>query len=86
MYACMVYFNKKAEGIVGMENSTLQLTIAFLSVFIFVIIKQGFHFNILQTDIAPLVFLGLFITGIGCFLYFSSIGSIKIQTVAILGY
>lgn len=86
MYACMVSFNKKAEEIVGLENSTLQLTIAFLTVFIFVMIKQGLHFSIQCTDIAPLLFLGIFNTGIGCFLYFSSIGNIKIQTVAILGY
>lgn len=86
MYACMVCFNKKAEGITGIENATLQLSIAFVSVFVFVLIKQGLHINIQSSDIAPLIFLGLVNTGIGCFLYFSSIGSIKVQTVAILGY
>ena len=86
MYACMVSFNKKADGITGMENSTLQLTIAFLSVFIFVIFRQGFAFHVQSADIAPLLFLGLVNTGLGCFLYFSSIGEIKVQTVAILGY
>lgn len=49
-------------------------------------IKQGLHFDIQASDIAPLLALGLLNTGIGCFLYFSSIGSIKVQTVAILGY
>lgn len=86
MYACMVLFNKKAEDIKGMENSTLQLLIAFLSVFIFTIFKQGLSVHLHPTDIAPLVFLGLVNTGLGCFLYFSSISSINIQTVAILGY
>ena len=86
MYSAMVSFNKKAEEIVGMENSTLQLTIAFLSVFIFVMLKQGFHFAIHREDLLPLFFLGSVNTGLGCFLYFSSIGSIKVQTVAILGY
>lgn len=86
MYACMVTFNKKSKGIVGLENATLQLSIAFLSVFIFVLIKQGLQFNLQSSDIAPLLFLGLINTGIGCFLYFSSIGSIKVQSVAILGY
>lgn len=86
MYSVMVSFNKKAEEIVGMENATLQLTIAFISVFIFVILKQGFHFTIHSEDLLPLFFLGIVNTGLGCFLYFSSIGSIKVQTVAILGY
>ena len=36
MYASMVSCNKKAEEISGMENATLQLTIAFLAVFIYV--------------------------------------------------
>lgn len=57
MYASMVSFNKKADKIVGMENSTLQLTIAFLTVFIFVIIKQGFHFSIQHSDLIPLLLL-----------------------------
>lgn len=86
MYACMVSFNKKAKGIVGMENATLQLCIAFVSVFIYVLIKQGLHMNIQNSDIFPLIFLGLINTGIGCFLYFSSIGNIEVQSVAILGY
>lgn len=86
MYACMVSFNKKATEIKGMENATLQLLIAFLSVFLFVLFKQGLHFRIQQSDLLPLIFLGLVNTGLGCFLYFSSIGSIGVQTVAILGY
>lgn len=86
MYACMVSFNKKAEEIRGMENATLQLTIAFLSVFLYVFIKQGLHFHIRSADIAPLMFLGLVNTGLGCFLYFSSIGNLSVQSVAILGY
>ena len=86
MYAGMVSFNKKATAITGMENSTLQLTVAFLSVFAYTIIRQGLHFHIQTGDIMPLLFLGIVNTGIGCYQYFSSIGDIKIQTVAIMGY
>ena len=85
-YACMVSFNKKAEGIVGLENATLQLSAAFFTVFIFVLLKRGIHMQIASSDILPLIFLGLVNTGLGCFLYFSSIADIKVQTVAILGY
>ena len=80
MYAVMLCLNKKVEGISGMENATVQHTAAFVA------IKQGLHFDIQASDIAPLLVLGLLNTGIGCFLYFSPIGSIKVQTVAILGY
>lgn len=86
MYAVMLCLNKKVEGVSGEENATVQLTAAFVAVFMFSAIKQGLHFDIQASDIAPLLVLGLLNTGIGCFLYFPSIGSIKVQTVAILGY
>ena len=80
MYACMVSFNKKADQIVGMENATLQLTIAFLSASVYVLIRQGWAFSIQTSDVAPLLVLGLVNTRIGCFLYFSSIGDIPVQS------
>lgn len=86
MYAFMVVFNKKATAITGLENSALQLFIAFLSVAIFVGIKQGFAVKIPEDSVLPVVILGLINTGFGCYLYFSSIGKISVQTVAIYGY
>ncbi len=86
MYAFMVICNKKAKDIVGLENSTLQLTIAFLTVAIFVGLKQGYAMRTAPTSIVPILILGLLNTGIGCYFYFSSIGKLKVQTVAICGY
>ncbi len=86
MYAFMVICNKKATDIVGFENSTLQLTIAFLTVAVFVGIKQGYAMQIGPNSILPILILGLLNTGIGCYFYFSSIGKLKVQTVAICGY
>ncbi len=86
MYAFMVICNKKAKDIVGIENSTLQLTIAFLTVAIFVGLKQGYAMRTAPTSIVPILILGLLNTGIGCYFYFSSIGKLKVQTVAICGY
>jgi drug/metabolite transporter (DMT)-like permease len=86
MYAFMVIFNKKAESIIGLENSTLQLSISFLTVAAFVGLKQGFLFTATSVDWAPILTLGLLNTGIGCYLYFSSIGHLPAQTVAICGY
>lgn len=86
MYASMVSCNKKAEEISGMENATLQLTFAFFAVFLYVVCQQGLHFDLQSSDLLPLLILGFVNTGIGCFLYFSSIGKLRVQTIAILGY
>ncbi len=85
-YSMMVIFNKKAKRITGLENSTLQLTIAFLAVAIFVGCKQGYAMPITAQSVLPILVLGVLNTGIGCYLYFSSIGKLKAQTVAICEY
>ena len=85
-YSLMVMFNKKANDITGLENSMLQLFVAFLTVAIFVGIKQGYRMQIDTQSIIPILVLGLLNTGIGCYFYFSSIGKLPVQTVAICGY
>ena len=86
MYSFMVIFNKKAARIEGLENAALQLFVSFLTVAIFVGFKQGFAMEIPTTSILPIFTLGLLNTGIGCYFYFSSIGNLPVQTVAICGY
>lgn len=86
MYAFMVIFNKKATSITGLENSMLQLIISFLTVAVFVGIKQGVIMDIPTESILPLLILGFINTGIGCYFYFSSIGNLPVQSVAICGY
>lgn len=86
MYAFMVIFNRKAAAITGLENSALQLVFAFLTVAVFVGFKQGFAIRIPAESVLPVLILGLLNTGIGCYLYFSPIGNIPVQTVAICGY
>lgn len=86
MYAFMVICNKKAAGITGMENSALQLTISFLTVAVVVGVRQGLTLEIAAGNWPWIFFLGLVNTGIGCYFYFSSIGALPVQTVAICGY
>ena len=86
MYSIMVIFNKKAENITGLENTTLQLFISFLTVAVFVGFKQGFAMDIPAASVLPLFILGVLNTGIGCYFYFTSIGSLPVQTVAVCGY
>ena len=85
-YSLMVMFNKKAKDITGLENSMLQLFVAFLTVAVFVGIKQGYRMQIDTQSMIPILVLGLLNTGIGCYFYFSSIGKLPVQTVAICGY
>ena len=63
-----------------------QLTISFITVAIFLFLKQGFSINIASDNLLPILFLGIVNTGIGCYLYFSSIGDLPVQSVAICGY
>ena len=86
MYSFMVICNKKAKDITGLENAALQLFISFLMVAVFVGLKQGYAIDIPKTSILPILILGLLNTGIGCYFYFSSIGHLPVQTVAICGY
>ena len=86
MYVFMVIFNKKAASITGLENPMWQLITSFITVAVFLGLKQGFSVHIALGNMIPILLLGIVNTGIGCYFYFSSIGDLPLQTVAILGY
>ncbi|HEX2946960.1 MAG TPA: DMT family transporter [Clostridia bacterium] len=86
MYAVMVIFNKKATGMKGLQNSMCQLVVSFITVAIFTFVKQGAAFSVPHESILPILFLGMVNTGVGCYLYFSSIQKLPAQSVAICGY
>jgi drug/metabolite transporter (DMT)-like permease len=85
-YAFMVIFNKKAASITGLENPMWQLITSFITVAVFLGLKQGFSIHIVPGSLLPILLLGIVNTGIGCYFYFSSIGALPVQTVAIFGY
>lgn len=85
-YAVMVICNKRAARITGLENAALQLFTSFLTVAIFVGLKQGYQIAIPGTDWVSLLVLSLFNIGLGCYWYFSSIGQLPVQAVSICGY
>ena len=85
-YAAMVILNKKAGSITGLENPMWQLIAAFVTVAVFVVAKQGVAIRVPAGSWVPVLVLGLLNTGVGCYLYFSSIGGMRAQSVAILGY
>ena len=85
-YAVLVISSKKASSITGLENSMYQLAASFLTVFIFTLAKQGLHFGSISPNLLPILIIGVINTGIGCYLYFSSIQSLSVGTVSICGY
>lgn len=86
MYFFMVTFNKKSKNISGTENSVIQLVISFLTVAAFIGIKQGFAIDVAANDWIWIFILGIVNTGIGCYLYFSPLSKLPVQTVAVCGY
>lgn len=86
LYSLMVIANKKAKKVTGMENSCIQLSVSFLTVALFVLWKTGFSFEISSGDWIWIVILGFVNTGLGCYLYFSSISFLDVQMVAVCGY
>lgn len=94
-YAVMIVCSKKATAVCpaaadqGLRNSFIQLLAGFAVAAAYSALTQGPDALLIPAapaDIAPLLTLGLINTGIGCFLYFSSIGRLPVQTVAVCGY
>lgn len=85
-YVAMVIFNKKASGVSGMENTLLQLVAALATVSAFLLWKQGLSLDVASGDWPYILVLGLLNTGYACWLYFSTIGKLPVQTVAVCGY
>ncbi len=86
MYFFMVTLNKQSRQITGMENAVIQLTVSFLTVAVFIGIKQAFVVHIPDGAWLWILILGVLNTGIGCYLYFSPLSRLPVQTVAICGY
>lgn len=94
-YAAMIVCSKKAVAVrpdaagKGLRNTFIQLLAGFAVAAGYCIATQGFEALLIPaapSDIAPLLVLGLLNTGVGCFFYFTSVGKLPVQTVAVLGY
>lgn len=90
-YVLMVIASKGAPHIEGLENSTLQVSAAFVTALVLTLITQGAP-SFLSASVAAsidwhaVVMLGVVNTGIGCLLYFSAVAKLSVQTVAVVGY
>ena len=85
-YAILVISNKMSRHIVGMENALIQMGFTLLTVGIFVGFRGGLAMDIPAGDWPFILWLGLLNTGVGCFCYFATIGTLPAHTVAICGY
>ena len=94
-YAAMIVCSKKAVAVrpdaagKGLRNTFIQLLAGFAVAAEYCIATQGFEALLIPaapSDIAPLLVLGLLNTGVGCFFYFTSVGKLPVQSVAVLGY
>ena len=86
MYAVLVLANKQATSITGLTNSTIQVVASFLVVAVYNLLRHNLEMPSSGTEWSMILILGAVNTGFGCFLYFSSIGTIPAQRVSIMGY
>jgi len=85
-YAAMVILNKMATDITGTQNAAIQLLSTCLVVLLYVGCRKGLCIRIPAGSLLPVLWIGVLNTGLGCFLYFSSLSALPAQTVAICGY
>ena len=86
LYAAMVICSKKAPHIAGVENAALQVAASFLTVTGFLAAGGDWPAAVPSTSWPWVLTLGILNTAVGCYLYFSSIHCLPVQTVAVCGY
>lgn len=85
-YATMIISNKKVEKLGGLELTFIQLVTAGATVALYLFLMNEGTIHVAKTNILPILFLGVVNTGIGCYLYFSSIHELPAHSVAICSY
>lgn len=86
LLAVMIVTNKMAVGVRGMENPVVQLVFAFTTVAAVSLVTGDAVMAVAPSDVPGILVLGLVNTALGCVLYFTSMGRIRSQTVAVCGY
>lgn len=85
-YAAMVLSDKLAKDVTGMENSVVQLFFAAVTIGVFSLIRGSVSIIAPIDETVYVLWLGIVNTGLGCYFYFSSIGTLSAQTVSVCGY
>ncbi len=85
-FALMTVLNKEGGSITGIENSAISILSSCATAAVFTAVRYGISFEIPVSSIAPVLFIGIVNTGLGCCLYFSSMSSLPAQSVSVCGY
>lgn len=87
LYASLIILNKFIKDLSGLESTFAQLIVAAFVMTIYVLLKHEgiWAFNSAK-EICMLLTLGIFHTGIACYLYFSSMQELSGQAIASLSY
>ena len=93
MYAVMVIHGKRVTDIGGIESSAVQLTGSLSIVAVYMLISGLAGTLAVPTaaqlgslNVAAVFCIGLVNTGLGCLMYFSSMGELPVTRVAVCGY
>ena len=86
VFTGMIILNKKAKDVSSVERAIIQLLSACSIVTVFMVARQGVYFQLSWTDVPWICILGFLNSGIGCWLFFSSIAQLSAQTISICGY
>lgn len=92
-YAVMVIFSKKVTAIGGVECSAIQLSGSLAAVAIYLgfsaaagTLELPSAAMIAHLNVPAALCIGLVNTGLGCYMYFSSMGELPVTRVAVCGY
>nr|WP_309099162.1 DMT family transporter [Fredinandcohnia onubensis] len=86
-YASMILINKFIKGLSDFETTIMQLSMASIVLFPYVLATQSLNYTGLGLQsISLLLMVGVIHTGVAYLLYFSAIKKLKGQTIAVLSY
>jgi RarD protein len=87
LYASVILMNKFIKNLSGFETTLVQLMVAAIVLFPYVLLKDHLHSSSINSrSILLILILGVVHTGIAYFLYFTSFQELKGQTIAVLSY
>jgi drug/metabolite transporter (DMT)-like permease len=87
LYAALMLLNKFIKNLSGLESTLAQLIIAAFVMMLYVLLRKENIWSFESgLEIFLLIAVGILHTGIGCYLYFSSMQELSGQTIAVLSY
>jgi len=82
----LVLLNRRFKNIKDLDKTIIQLAFSAITVLPYMVINSSIPTSLDITSIIILILLGIVHTGIAYILYFSSIDTLPVEEVAVLGY